>query len=149
MTADEIGFISLATIAQRIARGEISAIAVTEAMLTRIAACDRVLNSYITVMADSAREAALRADAEVRSGRPLGPLHGVPIALKDLLATKGVRTTFACAAFADFVPDDDATVVKRLTAAGAIIIGKLNMHEAAAGSSSLVSHFGPVHNPWN
>ena len=149
MTADDTAFTSLTEIAQRIARGEVSAADVTEATLSRIETCDKVLNSYITVMADSARQAARRADADVQNGHALGALHGVPIALKDLLATKGVRTTFACAAFADFIPDDDATVVKRLTAAGAIIVGKLNLHEAAAGSSSLVSHFGPVHNPWN
>jgi aspartyl-tRNA(Asn)/glutamyl-tRNA(Gln) amidotransferase subunit A len=100
-------------------------------------------------MADSAREAAREVDATARAGKPLGPLHGVPIALKDLYATKDVRTTFACAAFADWTPDYDATVVTRLKQAGAIIIGKQNMHEAAAGSSSLVSHFGPVRNPWN
>jgi aspartyl-tRNA(Asn)/glutamyl-tRNA(Gln) amidotransferase subunit A len=149
MTADDTAFASLTEIAQRIKSGAVSAAEVTEATLARINACDGVLNSYITVMADSAREAARRADGELRGGRAAGPLHGVPIALKDLLATKGVRTTFACAAFADFIPEENATVVERLTAAGAIIIGKLNLHEAAAGSSSLVSHFGPVRNPWN
>jgi len=76
------------------------------------------------------------ADKAVNDGRPLGWLHGVPIAVKDLYATKGVRTTFACAAFADWVPDYDASVVERMMEVGAIIVGKLSLHEAASGTSS-------------
>lgn len=87
-------------------------------------------------MGDSARSGAANADKAVNDGRPLGRLHGVPIAVKDLYATKGVRTTFACAAFADWVPDYDASVVERMMEAGAIIVGKLNLHEAASGTGS-------------
>ncbi|MBV8794692.1 MAG: Asp-tRNA(Asn)/Glu-tRNA(Gln) amidotransferase GatCAB subunit A [Hyphomicrobiales bacterium] len=149
MSADALAYVGVAEAASKIAEGRLSAVELIERLLERIEAVDPILNSYITVMADSAREAAREADVTARAGKPLGPLHGVPIALKDLYATKDVRTTFACAAFADWTPDYDATVVTRLKQAGAIIIGKQNMHEAAAGSSSLVSHFGPVRNPWN
>jgi len=141
--------LGVAEAASEIAKARLSATVLIDRLLERIEAIDPTLNSYITVMADSAREAAREADVAARAGKPLGPLHGVPIALKDLYATKGVRTTFACAAFADWTPDYDATVVTRLKRAGAIILGKQNMHEAAAGSSSLVSHFGPVRNPWS
>lgn len=149
MTADDVAYLSISELASRIANKQLSPIEVTEALLARIERHDGPLNSYITVMAESARDAAGRAEKAVGAGRPLGPLHGVPIGIKDLYATKGVRTTFACAAFADWVPDYDASAVERLVGAGAVIIGKLNMHEAAAGSSSLVSHAGPVRNPWN
>jgi aspartyl-tRNA(Asn)/glutamyl-tRNA(Gln) amidotransferase subunit A len=149
MANDDITAASLSELAQRIARKQLSPVVLMESILSRIESHDRVINSYITVMADSARAAARRAHEDVQAGRPLGPLHGVPIAVKDLFATRGVRTSFACAAYADWIPDYDATVVEWLVDAGAIIIGKLNLHELAAGSSSLVSHFGPVHNPWN
>jgi aspartyl-tRNA(Asn)/glutamyl-tRNA(Gln) amidotransferase subunit A len=142
-------FLSMFDLASRIAQKQITSSEVTEALLSRITRFDAELNSYITVMADSARDAAAKADKAIDDGCPLGRLHGVPVAVKDLYATKGVRTTFACAAFADWVPDYDASVVERLVEAGAIIIGKLNLHEAASGSSSLISHSGPVHNPWN
>lgn len=149
MADEDLAFLPISELAPRIARGDLYPVAVTEALLARIAERDSTLNSYITVMAEPARFAAHAAAKAVYSGCPLGPLHGVPIALKDLFATRGVRTTSACAAFADWIPDYDATVVERLAAAGAIIIGKNNMHEAAAGSSGLVSHFGPTRNPWN
>jgi aspartyl-tRNA(Asn)/glutamyl-tRNA(Gln) amidotransferase subunit A len=142
-------FLSMFDLASRIAQKQITSSEVTEALLSRITRFDAELNSYITVMADSARDTAAKADKAIDDGCPLGRLHGVPVAVKDLYATKGVRTTFACAAFADWVPDYDASVVERLVEAGAIIIGKLNLHEAASGSSSLISHSGPVHNPWN
>jgi aspartyl-tRNA(Asn)/glutamyl-tRNA(Gln) amidotransferase subunit A len=141
MAGDARAYVGVAEAASKIAEGRLSAVELIEHLLERIEAVDPILNSYITVMADSAREAAREVDATARAGKP--------IALKDLYATKDVRTTFACAAFADWTPDYDATVVTRLKQAGAIIIGKQNMHEAAAGSSSLVSHFGPVRNPWN
>jgi aspartyl-tRNA(Asn)/glutamyl-tRNA(Gln) amidotransferase subunit A len=149
MVNDDLSFLSIRDLASRIARKQLSPVEVTEHVLKRIEALDRGLNTYITVMTESARRRAREAEKAVGAGSSLGALHGVPIALKDLYATKGVRTSFGCAAFADWIPDYDATVVERLVEAGAIIIGKLNMHEAAAGSSSLVSHYGPVRNPWN
>jgi aspartyl-tRNA(Asn)/glutamyl-tRNA(Gln) amidotransferase subunit A len=105
------------------------------------------LNAFITVTADSALKEAQKAEEEIQAGRWRGPLHGIPIGLKDLIDTAGVRTTAASAVFRDRVPSDDAEVVKKLKAAGAVLIGKHNLHEFAYGGSSLISHFGPVRNP--
>jgi aspartyl-tRNA(Asn)/glutamyl-tRNA(Gln) amidotransferase subunit A len=149
MVSDDLGFVSICDLASQIARKQLSPVEVTDYILERIQALDPGLNSYITVMTESARRTAREAERAVGKGNSLGVLHGVPIALKDLYATKHVRTSFACAAFADWIPDYDASVVESLVNAGAIIIGKHNMHEAAAGSSSLISHYGPVHNPWH
>ena len=100
-------------------------------------------------MAESALAEARAAEEEIARGEWRGPLHGIPIALKDLIDTAGVRTTAASAVFKDRVPDEDAEVVRRLREAGAVIVGKNNLHEFAYGGSSLVSHFGDVHNPWD
>ncbi len=100
-------------------------------------------------MAESALAEARRAEAEILRGEWRGPLHGVPVALKDLIDTSGVRTTAASGLYKDRVPVADAEVVRRLRVAGAVIIGKNNLHEFAYGGSSLVSYFGDVHNPWN
>ena len=105
------------------------------------------LNAFITVTAEQARAEAATLDDQLRSGQDLGPLHGIPIALKDLFFTKGVRTTNGSKVFSDFVPDFDATVVSHLRTAGAISMGKLNMHEIAYGITSNNPHFGPVRNP--
>jgi aspartyl-tRNA(Asn)/glutamyl-tRNA(Gln) amidotransferase subunit A len=148
MTNDDIASTSLCGHAQQIARGQLSPVELTERTLARIESHDRVLNSYITVMADSSRAAANLAHEAVRAGRHLGPLHGVPIAIKDLFATKGVRTTFACAAYADWVPDYDATVVERLVDAGAIIIGNRIARVGRRVEQSRLL-FRPVRNPWN
>lgn len=121
----------------------------THACLGRIARLDRRLNSFITVTAERALADARQAENEVAKGRWRGPLHGIPIALKDNVDTAGVRTTAASSVFADRVPTEDAEVVQRLKAAGAILLGKLNMHEFALGTTSAISHYGPVHNPWD
>jgi Asp-tRNA(Asn)/Glu-tRNA(Gln) amidotransferase A subunit family amidase len=107
------------------------------------------LNAFITIMSESALTEAKQAEKEVHSGNWRGSLHGIPIGLKDLIDTAGVRTTAASAVFLNRVPSQDADVVSQLKAAGAIIIGKQNLHEFAYGSSSLISHFGPVRNPVN
>jgi aspartyl-tRNA(Asn)/glutamyl-tRNA(Gln) amidotransferase subunit A len=107
------------------------------------------LNAFITVTAESAIQEAQQAEKEIRVGNWRGPLHGIPIGLKDLIDTAGVRTTAASAVFRDRIPSEDAEVVKRLKSAGAVLIGKHNLHEFAYGGSSLISHFGPVHNPSN
>src|SRR5436853_606433 len=108
-----------------------------------------MLNAFITVTAESALDAARSAEAQIARGGWKGPLHGIPIAVKDLLDTAGVRTTAASALFKDRVPVQDAEVVRRLRAAGAVLLGKLNMHELAFGGSSAISYFGAVHNPWD
>jgi aspartyl-tRNA(Asn)/glutamyl-tRNA(Gln) amidotransferase subunit A len=117
---------------------------------TAIRAAERDnLNCFITLTAEHALRRAREADRELASGRDRGPLHGVPVAVKDLFATRGVRTTGGSKIYAEHVTDYDSTVVARLEAAGAVILGKLNLHELAYGITSNNPHFGPVRNPWN
>jgi len=130
-------------------RKSVSPVELTQACLARIERLNPVLNAFITVTADQALEQAKEAEKEIAKGKWKGPLHGVPIGLKDLLDTAGVRTTAASGVFEHRVPEQDAEVVRRLKTAGAVLIGKLNMHEFAYGGTSTVSFFGPVHNPWN
>lgn len=131
-----------------IRRKSASPVELTEDCLKRIDKLNPVLNAFITVTGDQALAQARELEAERQRGKYRGPLHGVPIALKDLIDTAGVRTTAASAVFADRIPTEDAEVVRRLKAAGAVLLGKLNMHEFAYGASSVPSHYGPVHNPW-
>lgn len=128
---------------------KISPLELTQGCLARIERLNPVLNAFITVTADQALADAKAAEAEITRARPRGPLHGIPIALKDLFDTAGVRTTAASAIFADRVPPQDAEVVRRLKQAGAVLVGKLNMHEFAYGDTSALTHFGPVRNPWD
>ena len=125
----------------------VSAVELTEFMLQRIEKLDSAYNSYITVMREEALLAARRADREIGSRRYLGPLHGVPIAVKDLCNTKGIATTAGMSILKDHVPDFDATVVTRLRSAGAVILGKLNMTEGAMGGYN--RQFKLPKNPWN
>ena len=134
---------------KQIADGVLSPVELTEAALERIATVNPALNAYITVCGASAMEEARAADRMVRAGDRLGPLHGIPIALKDNLHTKGIRTTAGSKILADFVPDDDATVTRRLKEAGAVMIGKTNMHEFAWGGTTDNPHYGTCRNPWN
>ncbi len=117
--------------------------------LTRIESLNPTLNAFITVTADAALAQARQAEKEIQSGQWRGPLHGIPLALKDLIDTAGVRTTAASALFKDRVPTQDAEVVRRLKDAGAVLLGKQNLHEFAYGGSSVVSYYGAVHNPWD
>lgn len=149
MSQTELAYASISELAPRLASGDLSPIALTEAVLARIARYNPTLNAYITVTEESAREAARAAESAIRAGNYLGPLHGIPIAIKDLFATRGVRTTFGSQVFADWVPDYDAAVVERLRNAGAVLIGKTNLHELAYGTTSANAHFGAVRNPWN
>jgi len=127
--------------------GRISPVEATERCLVRIAERDPELHAFITVSADAALAEARTAADELARGRDRGPLHGVPIALKDLIDTAGVRTTGGSAVFEDRVPAADAEVVRRLREAGAVILGKLNLHELAYGSSGVVGHFPATRNP--
>jgi aspartyl-tRNA(Asn)/glutamyl-tRNA(Gln) amidotransferase subunit A len=140
---------SISQLAPRLRRREISPVDVTRDCLARIERLNPSLNAFITVMAESALAEARQAEAEILRGEWRGALHGVPVALKDLIDTAGVRTTAASALYKDRVPDEDADVVRRLRLAGAVILGKNNLHECAYGGSSLVSYFGDVHNPWD
>lgn len=124
---------SLTEVADLIRRRQVSPVEVTRAVLERIEALDAKLHGYLTVTADLALDAAREAEREVVAGRYRGPLHGTPLGIKDLCATRGVRTTCASRVLADWVPDEDATVVDKLKAAGAVLLGKLNMTEFAYG----------------
>src|SRR6266403_885707 len=130
-------------------RGETTPSKVTDAYLARIAMLDDRVGAYITVTADHARSAARASDTRYREGRPLGPLDGAPIALKDVFCTKGVRTTCASKILENFVPPYDATVVDRLARAGAVTLGKSNMDEFAMGSSPEHSALKVTRNPWD
>jgi aspartyl-tRNA(Asn)/glutamyl-tRNA(Gln) amidotransferase subunit A len=125
-----------------------SPVDLTEACLKRIERYNATVNAFITVTRDQALTAAREMADEQRRGKWRGPLHGIPIALKDNIDTSGVRTTAASELFKDRVPSDDAEVVRRLKTAGAILLGKLNLHEFAYGTTSAVTYFGAVHNPW-
>ena len=146
---EEILFSSIGEVRQRMDRGEFGPVALTEAMLSRIDRSQDALNSFITVTHDIALREAKAAEKALRDGRATGPLHGIPLAYKDLLVTAGTRTTFASWAYADWVPDYDATQVQRFREAGAIMLGKLNLSEGAGDSSSQSSVFGGPRNPWD
>jgi aspartyl-tRNA(Asn)/glutamyl-tRNA(Gln) amidotransferase subunit A len=140
-------FPSISELAPRLRRREISPIEITRECLERVEKLNPSLNAFITVTAESALAAARLAEAEISRGEWRGPLHGIPVALKDLIDTAGVRTTAASALYKDRIPSEDAEVVRRLRQAGAVIVGKNNLHEFAYGGSSLVSYFGDIHNP--
>jgi aspartyl-tRNA(Asn)/glutamyl-tRNA(Gln) amidotransferase subunit A len=136
--------------ASRLIRAKaLSPVELTRAYLERIERLEPRINAYITVTADLALEQARSLEAELAEGRWRGSLHGIPIALKDNIDTAGIRTTAASALFADRVPSEDAEVYRRLKDAGAVLLGKLNLHEFAYGGTSAITHFEPVHNPWN
>jgi aspartyl-tRNA(Asn)/glutamyl-tRNA(Gln) amidotransferase subunit A len=148
MPKADLPFLSAAALGELIRRKEISPVEVTAAYLERIEAVDGTLRSYITVCRDEAMQVARTAEEAIVHGQWRGPLHGVPYAAKDQFWTKGIRTTGGSRLLADFIPSEDATVVARLNAAGAILLGKLNMSEFATGNS--VEHpFGIPHNPWD
>ena len=136
--------------ASRLVRARsLSPIELTEAYLAAIARLQPQINAYITVTRETALARSRAMEAELADGQWRGPLHGMPIALKDNIDTAGILTTAAGAVFEDRVPDDNAEVVKRLEAAGAVLLGKLNMHEYAYGGTSSITHYGPVRNPWD
>ncbi len=139
---------TLAQAADAIRAGRQSSADLTRDCLARIERLQPTVNAFITVTGDQALAVARERDAEAKGGRWRGPLHGIPIALKDNIDTAGVRTSGASAVFADRVPAEDAEVVRRLKEAGAVLLGKLNMDEFAAGGTSTVSYWGPVRNPW-
>src|SRR5215831_19852775 len=133
-----------------IRRRSISPVELTGVCLKRIELLNSKVNAFITVLATQALDRARALEKEVAQGNWRGPLHGIPIGIKDIIDTAGVRTTAGSAVFKDRVPKENAEVVRRLLQAGAIILGKLNTAEfAASGDTSVTSYFGPVRNPWN
>lgn len=127
----------------------VSPVELTAKAIARIDRLNSSLCAFITITSDYAMTRARQAETELNAGRDRGPLHGIPIAVKDLFAMRGVRTTAGSKIFENLVPDFDSAVVERLEAAGAVILGKLNMHELAYGISSANPHYGAVRNPWD
>jgi amidase len=149
MSTSEIHFASAVELARRLQSGEISAVEVVRAHLERIEALNPTLNAIVTLVPERALDAARAADARRARGEVLGPLHGLPIAHKDLVATAGIRTTFGSKLFEDFVPKRDDLIVERLRTAGAICIGKTNTPEFGAGSQTYNEVFGVTRNPYD
>ena len=149
MIASELTELTLTEVSARIAAREVSPVEVLEATLARIDAVDPTLNAYIDVHAETARGAAEAAEIAIGAGYHLGPLHGVPLALKDNVATRGELTRAGSRVLRDRVTTEDATIASRLRAAGSILIGKLNMHEFAYGVTTNNPHHGAARNPWS
>jgi aspartyl-tRNA(Asn)/glutamyl-tRNA(Gln) amidotransferase subunit A len=142
-------FPRIADVAPRLRAGEISAVEVVEACLARIEEMNGRLRAFITVLPEEAREQAKQADEDIKAGRYLGPLHGIPVGIKDFYDTANVRTTAAFEPFSHRVPKRDAEAVATLKDAGAIVVGKTNMHQLGSGTTGLESCFGAVRNPVN
>jgi len=140
---------SILEISQCLRNRELSPVELVKNCLTSIENLNPVLNAFITVTADLALQQARQAESEIQRGQWRGPLHGIPIGLKDLIDTAGTRTTAASALYKDRIPAQDAEVVRRLKNAGAVLLGKQNLHEFAYGGSSMISYYGEVHNPWD
>ena len=134
---------------EKLRRREVSSVELTEAVFARVAETEERIGSYVTLSRDSALEEARRADARLKTNGSAAPLLGIPIALKDIFITKGIRTTCCSKILSSFVPPYDGTAVAKLKAAGAVIVGKTNMDEFAMGSSTENSAFGVTRNPWN
>ncbi len=145
---DDLAFLTAAELGRLIRKKTISPVEVVEATLRRIEAVEQRLHAYMTLLADAGLRAAKEAEAEIAAGRHRGPLHGVPVAVKDLFSTRGVRTTAGSKILAAWVPDYDATVIERLRAAGTILLGKHHLHEFAAGMGQINPHYDNPVNPW-
>ena len=143
------GYLSITEADAALASGELSAISLTEAVFDRIEQFDPALNAYVRLMVDSATAEAVAADVRAQRGDRLGPLDGIPIAVKDIFDTAGVVTTYGAARFSEHRPVTDAHVVRKLREAGAVIIGKTNTHELARGTTTDNAHYGATRNPWD
>ncbi len=148
MPSSELLQLTISELAPKIKAGEVSPVELTEAALAEAERLQPTLNSFITILHDQARAQAREQEAAIARGQYRGPLHGIPIGIKDNIATAGIRTTVGSKVLKDHVPDEDAEVVTRCKEAGAIIIGKENLEEFAAGVTSNNLHYGAVHNPW-
>ncbi|AKM19015.1 Glutamyl-tRNA(Gln) amidotransferase subunit A [Geobacillus sp. 12AMOR1] len=145
----QLFFKDIQSVGKLIRKKEISIVELTEQMLERISSIDPVLNAYITILPDEAKKQAQLLEKELLDGNDRGPLHGIPIAIKDIFETKGSITTSGSKVFADYISKNDAEIVSKLKEAGAIIIGKTNLHEFAMGATTENPHYGPTRNPWN
>ena len=147
--SDDIRFLTIADAAREIEARRLSPTELAAAHLDRIERTEPALNSFITLLADEAMAQAREAEREIARGAYRGALHGIPVGLKDLYYTRGVRTTVGSKILRDFVPDYDSAAAERFAAAGAILMGKLQMHEFALGATSVNPHDGPARNPWD
>ena len=148
MNSIDVEFADIEELSTLLARKKVSPVELTQLYLSRIERLNPKLNAFITVSSEDALAEARTAERELLRGRRRGALHGIPIALKDNIWTKGVRTTVGSSILRDFLPSEDATVVRKLRRAGAIVLGKTNLHEFAYGVTSENPHYGPVRNPW-
>ncbi len=146
--AMSVHFETISEVGKMLRSGKITSTALIELMLERIEVHNEKLNAFITVTAELAREQARQADEELGRGLDRGPLHGIPVAVKDVFATEGIRTTCGSRLFEEWVPDYDATVVMRLREAGTVLLGKTGLHELAYGITSINPFFGAIANPW-
>lgn len=149
MSAQDLAFLTLQEAAARVRARDLSPVDLLDAVAARTAALEPRLNAYITPTLEAARAEALAAEAEIRAGRYRGPLHGIPIGLKDNYYTAGVRTTAGSKVLGDFVPAEDGYTVAKLRAAGAVLTGKLNLHEMTIGVMNDNPYYGRTRNPWN
>lgn len=146
MNKQEIPFLTVTELSEMIREKEVSPVEVTEAYLDRIDALNFKFNSYLTVCRNEALEAAREAESSIAQGNYLGPMHGIPVAVKDQLWTKGIRTTVGSRLMSEFIPEEDATAIVNLKSAGAVLLGKTNLTEFALGASQ---RYGPNRNPWD
>jgi aspartyl-tRNA(Asn)/glutamyl-tRNA(Gln) amidotransferase subunit A len=149
MKPGELENLTIAELAPQIRERKVSVGEITRLFLERIERINPVINAYVTVTAEQAMTDAAAADAEIAQGHYRGPLHGIPFSIKDNIATKGVRTTAGSKILADWIPDFDATVVTKLRDAGAVILGKTNLHEWALGGTTINPFYGTTRNPWD
>lgn len=147
--SDDLTYLSIAEAAARIRRRDLSPVDLTEACLARIGIADGKLNAFITLTAETALAEAKAAADEIAAGKHRGPLHGIPVALKDIFDVAGVKTTAASKILAENVPSEDSGVTRKLREAGAVLLGKTNLHQFAFGATGRSSDFGPACNPWD
>ncbi|HEX2170592.1 MAG TPA: amidase, partial [Nitrososphaera sp.] len=145
----DVSKLTIKHLSKLIASREISSVELVETTIKKIEKLNPKLNAFITIIDQSARIEAERADSLIKQGKYLGPLHGIPISLKDLIYIKGVRSTSGSKILADFVPDYDSTITRNLREAGAVIIGTNNLHEFASGITGINPHYGSSKNPWD
>ena len=145
----DISNLTIKHVSKLITSRQISCLELVDATIEKIQKLNPKLNAFITILDESARREAKHADSLIKQGKYLGPLHGIPISFKDLIYVKGVRSTSGSKILANFVPDYDSTVTRKLRKAGAIIVGTNNTHEFACGITNINPHYGPSKNPWD
>lgn len=149
MADESLALLTLEKLSQNIRLREVSPVEVTESVLARIERLNPKLNAFTTITAELAREAAKKAEEELTAGEYRGPMHGIPVGIKDLTETAGIRTTYGSLSFKDYVPQTDAMIIQKLKEAGAVMVGKTATHELGFGVTTNNPFFGPTLNPWN